>query len=74
MRSLHTIRKSSFYLEVLYAEFAAGAFQRVCWIEIEYVKLDLVLSLQNELVFVLALFYNFGFKELYCLGLYMIFV
>jgi hypothetical protein len=38
----------------------------------EYVKLDLVLSLQNELVFVLDLFYNFGFKEPYRLGLYMI--
>jgi hypothetical protein len=48
------------------------AFQRVCYIEIEYVKLDPVLSLQNELVFVLDLFNNFGFQQPYCLGLYMI--
>jgi hypothetical protein len=39
---------------------------------IEYVKLDIVLSLQKELVFVLDLFYNFGFKKPYYLGLYMI--
>jgi hypothetical protein len=38
----------------------------------ECVKLDPVLSLQNELVFLLDLIYNFGFKEPYCLGLYMI--
>jgi len=34
--------------------------------------LDPVLSLQKELVFVLYFFYNFGFKEPYRLGLYMI--
>jgi hypothetical protein len=34
--------------------------------------LDPVLGLQNELVFAFDLSYNFGFKEPYRLGLYMI--
>ncbi len=40
--------------------------------QIEYIKLDHVLSLQNELVFVVNLLWSSGFREPYLLGPNMI--